>query len=92
MYSYVKNIVETLCESIFLVFACAFTFFFTLVTIHVILTVIWNFPLRIYEKATGIRLPAWFIGVSKTLELLDPIHWLAVFTVFLSNRLFKRSK
>lgn len=92
MYSYAKNIVEALCESIFFVFACAFTLFVTLATIHIILTVIWNIPLRIYEKATGKVLPAWFIRVSETLEYLNPITRIVEFEVFLIYRLFNRSK
>lgn len=92
MYSYVKNIIETLCESIFLVWAGAYTFFFTLATIHIILTVIWNIPLRIYEKATGKVLPALFIRVSETLELLNPIDRLAELEVHLLYKRFKRSK
>lgn len=76
----------------FAVFAYVFTAFWTLCIFHLILTAIWNFPLRIYAKATGIRLPAWFIRVSKTLELLNPIHWLVEIELFLMDRLLKLFK
>ena len=82
----------TMFEQLFAVFAYAFTFFWTLWIFHFILTMIWNLPLRIYAKATGIRLPTWFIRVSKALELLDPIHWLVQIELFLIDLLFKRFK
>ena len=76
-------------ELFFAVFAYAFVSFILLFTLSLLLRVIWNVPLRIYEKGTGKILPRWVIRVSNTLELSDPCHWLAVFIVFLSNRLFK---
>jgi hypothetical protein len=76
-------------ELFFAVFAYSFASVILLSIVSLLLRMIWNLPLRIYEKATGKILPRWVIRVSNTLELSDPCHWIAVFIVFLSNRLFK---